>query len=487
MADSLTPMMRQYQSIRSGLPEGAILLFRLGDFYEMFFDDAVKASAILNVALTKRQQTPMCGVPFHAAEGYIAKLVKAGKRVAICDQVGEPQPGRIVERRLTQVISPGTVGDLNLLDAKRNNFLAAIFLDEGIYGFAYVDLSTGEFRITELSGEAELEDEMARVGPAEVLVAASQADFFAHVANTLPCDDYAFALEQAYFTLRDHFAVQSLDGFGCRNMERAIGAAGAILHYLKNQLHRQTRHISRMICYRNTAFLTIDAATQANLELAAPRGARDCSLLTALDRTATPMGGRRLRDWVLHPLQQIEPLRERQEMIAAFLSRAVRARRGARHPEVGAGHRADRWAAEPGRGERARSAGPLPIPRTNPDSQDAARGGRARGPDIPSGRGPARVRSARRPDAVGDRRGRPHFDEGRRHLPARIQRRPRRAPRGPRGWQGLDRPAPAARDSGHRHQIPEGPLHLRVRLFHRGHEEQPRRTFRPITSANRPP
>jgi len=319
MANSITPMMQQYQSIRRGLPKDTLLLFRLGDFYEMFFDDAVIASSILNVALTKRNQTPMCGVPYHAAEGYVAKLVKAGKRVAICDQVGEPQPGKIVDRQLTQVISAGTIGDINLLDAKRNNFLAAICLKEGVYGFAFVDLSTGEFRLTELSSQAELEDELARVAPAEVLVSDDQADFFSGIANTLECDGYTFAIEQAYFTLLDHFAVQSLDGFGCRGMEGAIGAAGAILHYLKHQLRRQTKHISRIACYRNSGFLIVDAATQANLELAASRGAKDCSLLSALDRTATPMGGRRLRDWVLHPLRQLGPLRERQELIADFL------------------------------------------------------------------------------------------------------------------------------------------------------------------------
>src|SRR5579862_720658 len=320
MEDSLTPMMRQYHAIRRDLPKGAILFFRLGDFYEMFFEDAVEAAPILDVALTKRHQTPMCGVPYHAADGYIAKLVKAGKRVAICDQVGEPQPGKIVERRLSQVISPGAVGDLQSLDAKKNNFLAAIRLKDGIYGFAFVDLSTGEFRLTELANEGELRDELSRVEPAEVLVSESQAEALSGVAaGAALCDSSAFSLEQAEFTLREHFAVQSLDGFGCRGMESAIGAAGAILHYLKRELRRQTAHIIRLACYKNTEYLILDAATQANLELVASRGQKDCSLLAALDRTATPMGARRLRDWILHPLRQLEPLKERQEIIADFL------------------------------------------------------------------------------------------------------------------------------------------------------------------------
>ena len=146
MSDTLSPMMQQYQGIRRTLPPDTLLLFRLGDFYEMFFEDAKEASAILNVALTKRNGVPMCGVPYHAAEGYMAKLIKAGKRAAICDQVGEVVPGRIVQREVTQIISPGTISDLNLLEAKRNNYLAAIFAKEDRYGFAYVDLSTGEFR-----------------------------------------------------------------------------------------------------------------------------------------------------------------------------------------------------------------------------------------------------------------------------------------------------------------------------------------------------
>jgi DNA mismatch repair protein MutS len=286
----------------------------------MFFEDAKEASSILNVALTKRQSTPMCGVPYHAAEGYIAKLVKAGKRVAICDQVGEPQPGRIVERQLTHVISPGTINDLNLLDAKRNNYLAAIHLKEGVYGFAFVDLSTGEFRITELADFSALQDELARVMPAEVLFSDEQTATFGSLPNALACDGYTFLAEQAYFTLRDHFKVQSLDGFGCEDMKSAVGAAGAVLHYLKMQLRRQTNHITHLSTYRNSSFVILDAATQANLELIESRGVKDTSLLGALDRTVTPMGGRKLRDWILHPLRDIGLVLQRQQLIADFVA-----------------------------------------------------------------------------------------------------------------------------------------------------------------------
>jgi DNA mismatch repair protein MutS len=322
MSDTLSPMMQQYQGIRRTLPPDTLLLFRLGDFYEMFFEDAKEASAILNLALTKRNGVPMCGVPYHAAEGYMAKLIKAGKRAAICDQVGEAVPGRIVQREVTQIISPGTVSDLNLLDSSRNNYLAAIHEKEGRYGFAFVDLSTGDFRLTEVENPAQLEDELARVCPSEVLISEDQAAGIGAVAASVStrCDGYTFALDQAYFALRTHFQVQSLDGFGCGDMPAAIGAAGAILHYLKNGLRREIGHITRLLCYRSSQYMIVDAATQANLELVISRGARDTSLLAALDRTITPMGARRLRDWILHPLCRLAPLVERQEFITELLA-----------------------------------------------------------------------------------------------------------------------------------------------------------------------
>ncbi len=330
MSDAtLTPMMQQYQGVRRTLPPDTLLLFRLGDFYEMFFEDAKVASAILNVALTRRGQVPMCGVPFHAAEGYIAKLVKAGKRVAVCDQVGDAQPGKIVRRELTQVISPGTVSDLNLLEAKENNFLAAVHEHGGVFGFAFVDTSTGEFRLTELADAPALADELARVAPLEILVAeptgreggkARCPGLSGAAAQVVECDGYAFLPEQAGFTLREHFKVQSLDGFGAAGMPAAVGAAGAIVHYLKHQMRRDLTHITRLSVYRNSAFMTVDATSQANLELVASRGARNMSLLHALDRTVTPMGGRLLRRWILHPLRDPAALVGRQQTIADLLA-----------------------------------------------------------------------------------------------------------------------------------------------------------------------
>jgi DNA mismatch repair protein MutS len=322
MSDALTPMMQQYQGIRRSLPADTLLLFRLGDFYEMFFEDAKEASSILNVALTKRNLVPMCGIPHHAAENYIRRLIKAGRRVAICDQVGEPQKGQIVHREISHIVSPGTVADLHMLDAKRNNFLASIYAGaKGGYGFAFVDLTTGDFRVTELADDKELDDELARVQPAEVLVSEEQAAQFREVRGLVARDGYTFLLDQAYFTLKEHFKVQSLDGFGCEAMPAAIGAAGAILHYLKTELRRSLGHISKLAVYRNSQFMVVDAATQANLELVQARGGgRDTSLLGALDRTVTPMGARKLRDWILHPLCELAPLNQRQQMIADLLA-----------------------------------------------------------------------------------------------------------------------------------------------------------------------
>ena len=321
MAETLTPMMQQYHGIRRTLPPDTLLLFRLGDFYEMFFDDAKEAAGILNVALTQRNGTPMCGIPHHAHEGYIRRLIRAGKRVAICDQVSEPRPGQIVQREVTHIVSPGTIADLQMLDAKRNNFLAAIHPGKnGGHGFAFIDLTTGDFRLTELADDKELADELARVQPSEVLVAEENAALYRDAGRIQPREGYTFLAEQAYYALREHFRVQSLDGFGCAEMHAAQSAAGAILQYLK-ELRRSLNHVARLTVYRNSQFMIVDAATQANLELTANRGGgRDTSLLGCLDRTHTPMGARKLRDWILHPLCDLAMLRERQNLIGDLLA-----------------------------------------------------------------------------------------------------------------------------------------------------------------------
>ena len=320
MQDALTPMMQQYQRLRKSIPPDTLLLFRLGDFYEMFFDDAKEASALLDVALTKRNGVPMCGVPYHAAQGYIRRLIKAGRRVAVCDQMTEPQRGRkIVEREVTQIISAGTVSELSWLDAKRANYLGAIYADGDAFGFAYADLSTGEFRLTEAQDQQSLHDEIARVAPAELLISSEQKGQTGEIDHALEYDSYAFLPEQAIFTLCEHFRVKSLDGFGCAQMPAAVAAAGAIVHYLKHQLRRKIEHLTSLRCDAPADHVLLDSATQANLELVASRGARDASLLSVLDRTITPMGARKLRAWILQPLRDLTELRQRQQMIADLL------------------------------------------------------------------------------------------------------------------------------------------------------------------------
>ena len=319
MQDALTPMMQQYQRLRKSIPADALLLFRLGDFYELFFEDAKEASALLNVALTKRNEVPMCGVPHHAAQSYIAKLIKAGRRVAICDQTSEPQPGKIVSRDITQIISAGTISELDLLELKRANYLGAVYIDNNTYGFAYADLTTGEFRLTQVEDRQPLLDELARVSPSELLISAEQKEQLGEINHALEYDSYAFLPEHASFTLCEHFRVKSLDGFGCTHMPQAIAAAGAIVHYLKHQLRRKIDHLSSLRCDAPSDYVLLDAATQKNLELVESRNARDTSLLAALDRTVTPMGARKLRAWILQPLRDITQLECRQQMIADLL------------------------------------------------------------------------------------------------------------------------------------------------------------------------
>jgi DNA mismatch repair protein MutS len=320
MQDALTPMMQQYRRLRKSIPADTLLLFRLGDFYEMFFEDAKEASGLLNVALTKRNGVPMCGVPYHAAQGYIRRLINAGRRVAVCDQMSEPQPGRkIVDREVTQIISAGTVSELSWLDAKRANYLGAIYADGDAFGFAYADLSTGEFRLTQAQDRQSLQDEIARVSPAELLISSEQKAQTGEIDHALEYDSYAFLPEQAIFTLCEHFKVKSLDGFGFAQMPAAVAAAGAIVHYLKHQLRRKIDHLTSLHCDAPADHVLLDSATQANLELVESRGVGDSSLLSVLDRTITPMGARKLRAWILQPLRDLTELQQRQQIVGQLL------------------------------------------------------------------------------------------------------------------------------------------------------------------------
>ena len=317
-----TPMMKQYLAIRRELPEDVLLFFRLGDFYELFFEDAKTASPILNVALTKRNGVPMCGVPHHSSQGYIAKLIKGGKRVAIAEQTTEPTTGKIVERAVSQILSAGTINDLNLLDSNRPNYLAAVFREGKKFGLAYVDHTTGEFEVAEFKDTTELADELERLQASEILYSDAQRDVIDALgspSSAQPIESYLFLLDQAQHSLTQHFKVQSLDGFGCTGMNAAICAAGCILQYLQFQLRRSVDHIQRLRVGQTNDVVLIDAASQSHLELVTARGGTQHTLLSALGRTCTPMGARKLRHWVLHPLRDLDALTQRQDMIAALI------------------------------------------------------------------------------------------------------------------------------------------------------------------------
>ncbi len=312
--------MAQYQTMRRSLPEDILLFYRLGDFYEMFFEDAKTASTLLNVALTKRNGIPMCGVPHHAAQGYIAKLIQQGKRVAIAEQTSDPQPGKIVEREIAQIISAGTVSDMTLLDDTRHNYVAAVYQVGKAIGLACADHSTGEFTVAEFDHKDALQDEIQRLAPRELIIADDQINQFGHLRSCLPYDGYAFLTDQSRHALCDHFKVQSLRGFGCDDMPAAISAAGAILHYLAFQLRRSCDHLRQISVRSESNHVLIDASSQRNLDLVDSPTGRQHSLLGALDRTATPMGARKLRDWILHPLRDITTLNARQDVISSFLN-----------------------------------------------------------------------------------------------------------------------------------------------------------------------
>ncbi|MBC8127336.1 MAG: DNA mismatch repair protein MutS, partial [Gloeobacteraceae cyanobacterium ES-bin-144] len=313
-------MMAQYHAMRKSLPADVILFYRLGDFYEMFFEDAKTAAPILNVALTKRGGTPMCGVPYHAAQGYIARLLKANKRVAIAEQTSEPVAGKLVSREIARILSPGSIDDLTLLDDQRPNYLAAVFRHGKSVGLACIDHTTGEFTIAEYADIGQLTDEISRISPSELLIPDHQTAEFGALTNCMAYDGYAFLPEHATTLLKDHFNVHSLDGFGCANLHSASGAAGAVLHYLVHQLRRNCSHIHTPRVRENTDHVLIDAASQRNLDLVDSRSGKQHTLLGVLDRTATPMGARLLRDWILHPLRDLATLTARQDIIASFLA-----------------------------------------------------------------------------------------------------------------------------------------------------------------------
>ena len=314
-----TPLMRQYHAVKLQVPH-ALLMFRLGDFYELFYEDAVTAARELEITLTSRnkekgQPIPMCGVPYHSAEGYLTRLIQKGYRVAICDQMEEAGPGKkLVKRELTRVVTPGTATESSLLRSRENNYLAAVCRNGTRAGMAHVDVSTGEFRATELDA-SELNAALENLNVREVL-AAESAEKLHGFRTTL--DDWVFSLDYADRALRDHFRLLTLDGCGLGGKPLAVSAAGAILHYLRDTQKSALDHLDRPSFYDRGESMVLDAVTVRNLELLEPLFAgesRESTLIHVLDQTCTGMGGRLLRQRLLRPCLQLEEIESRLDAV----------------------------------------------------------------------------------------------------------------------------------------------------------------------------
>ncbi len=336
---SLTPMIRQYQQIKANHPDD-ILFFRIGDFYETFGEDARQTAALLGITLTRKhvgkgQTLPLAGIPYHALDGYLRKMIAAGRRVAICDQVEDPAQAKgVVRREVTRVVTPGTVIEAGLLDDKAANYLAAVARNQGNWGLAYADLSTGELAATELAGDDSrpmLLAELARIGAAEILATAEDLELIDAPLRELGgsplrtrIDKGMVRIEAARRATMDQLGVASLAGYGAEDSPAAICAAGALVTYLKETQRRQLGHISRLRVYSVRDTMMLDPVTQRSLELVKNLidGGRAATLIEVLDHTKTPMGGRRLRRWLLEPLQDLETINGRQESIAALLASA---------------------------------------------------------------------------------------------------------------------------------------------------------------------
>ena len=321
-----TPMMQQYLRLKADHPD-KLLFYRMGDFYEVFYDDAERAARLLDITLTCRGQSagqpvPMAGVPFHALEQYLAKLVKLGESVAICEQIGDPATSKgPVERKVMRVVTPGTLTDAALLDDKQDSLIVAIHLLRGKLGLAWMNLASGSFRVLETDSQ-HLAAELERLRPAELLLA---EDFTPAVLQQWrqPIKRIApwqFDLDSALAALTQHFATQDLSGFGAQHLTAALGAAGALFHYVKQTQNGALPHIDSLTVESVSAYIQMDAATRRNLELTETlRGERAPTLFSVLDQCATGMGSRLLRYWLHHPLRDHDHLRQRQQAVAELM------------------------------------------------------------------------------------------------------------------------------------------------------------------------
>ncbi|MFC2058142.1 DNA mismatch repair protein MutS [Chloroflexota bacterium] len=327
-----TPIRHQYLRIKRSYPQ-VIVFFRLGDFYETFDEDAKLVSQELEITLTSRemgkgQRFPMAGIPYHALDSYLARLLNKGHKVAICEQVGEPKAGKgLVDREVVRVVTPGTVIEPNLLEVKVNNYLVSVIAEGEQVGIAYVDITTSEFAATQVSADKAL-PELERLRPAELLVASGSS--FSPSSFAVPItalEDSWFDIEMAHQVLLDHFGVASLEGYGCAHLPLAVRAAGAIIHYLEQTQKGALAQVTGLTTYFTESYMTLDEQTRRNLELfqSSRLGLTSGSLLTVIDLTKTPMGGRLLRKWLSQPLLDIKLLERRQQAVSWFLKSLRRA------------------------------------------------------------------------------------------------------------------------------------------------------------------
>jgi DNA mismatch repair protein MutS len=314
-----TPLMQQYNAIKAKYP-GALLLFRVGDFYETFGEDAIKTSQILGIVLTRRGNGPgghieLAGFPHHSLDTYLSKLVRAGQRVAICDQLEDPKTTKtIVKRGVTELVTPGVAYNDNILSQKSNNYLAAVYFDKNITGVSFVDISTGEFHAAQ--GNAEYIDKLMQgFRPTEVVFQKSKKQEFTELFGdkyyNFPLDDWAFTIDYATETLTKHFEVNSLKGFGIEKIGAGIVAAGIVLHYLQETEHRNLKHISAISRLEEDNYMWLDRFTVRNLELVSSANDNAMTLFHVLDQTSTPMGARMLHKWIVMPLKELKPIQER--------------------------------------------------------------------------------------------------------------------------------------------------------------------------------
>ena len=322
----LTPMMKHFYEMKSKHPD-AVLLYRVGDFYETYDQDAITASEILGITLTRRSNgvgkgIEMAGFPHHALDTYLPKLVRAGKRVAICDQLEDPKlTKKLVKRGITELVTPGVVTSGTILNRKENNFLAAVCFGRQNIGIAFLDISTGEFLAAE--GGSEYVDKLLNnFAPKEVLIERSSRNKFADAFNsrvlTFELDDWMMSLDSAMERLLRHFQTQSLKGFGVADMKEGVMAAGAILHYLDLTQHTQIKHITTLGRIEADRYVRLDQFTVRNLELVAPMAQDGKSLLSVIDRTLSPMGARMLHRWTVFPLKDVKAINRRLDVVEYF-------------------------------------------------------------------------------------------------------------------------------------------------------------------------